>query len=216
MRTTAGLNFQAATRGFTLIELLLTVVLLLLLAGAIVVNFPAMQGAAQLDEAAEQMESAIRFSRAYAANSGCKVRLRFEEKAEEGNAVPMGNVFVEWESDPVHKPGVYEPLREVATLVESMLDAAQIEDVRSLDAPSSPTTSPGVGEMEEGEMSFAPITFFPDGSSDSAEIILASRSEGEGRRISITIVGATGVVRKAPVIEFDSNDEEWMNEFSEK
>jgi hypothetical protein len=109
-------------------------------------------------------------------------------------------------------------LKDVTTLLESMLDAAQIEDVRALDAwGSTATTQPTEGDEEAATgPTFAPITFFPDGSSDSAEIILASRNEEETRRISVTIVGATGVIRKTTLTDAKSAEEqEWLETFGE-
>ena len=39
-----------------------------------------------------------------------------------------------------------------------------------------------------------PITFYPDGSSDSAEIIVAARSTEEEQRMSVRLVGITGSI----------------------
>lgn len=216
MKTTAGSRNQPAVHAFTLIELLLTVVLIMLLAGALVVNFSAMQSTTQLDESAEQLESVLRFSRAHATSTGCKVRLTFEELVSEDLSVPMGNLFVEWEPDPLRRPGYFEPLREVAMLVESMLDGAEIDDVRPLDGPSASATSNAEAEgemMDESAPLFPPITFFPDGSSDSAEIILASRDEQEVRRISVSLVGATGVIRRKAIVDSTAAEEEEFFDF---
>ena len=198
MKITVRLQRQAAGRGFTLIELLLTLVILLLLFGAAVVNFSSLQSSVQLDEGAEQLESAIRYARAHAANTGCKVRLTFEEMIDEDFAIPFGNMFAEWEPDPLGKPGQWKPLREVDLLLESMLQAVEIADVISLDGSSAPAISPGEFPGEETmSFSFAPVVFYPDGSSDSAEIVISSRhAEEDSRQISLTIVGATGVIRR--------------------
>jgi prepilin-type N-terminal cleavage/methylation domain-containing protein len=212
MSTTARLNHQAAVRGFTLIELLLALVLLTLLAGSLVVNFSAMQASAQLDEAASQLESAIRFARAHAASTGCKVRLSFEEEVGDDMAVPLGNVFVEWEPDPLTRPGVYEILHQASLLIENLLESAQIDDVRALNGSGSLSEPAESGEGEESEFFFAPIMFYPDGSSDSAEIILASRDEQESRRISIRIIGETGAIRRGDFNENEfTTEEEWFD-----
>lgn len=192
----------------------------MLLMGAIVVNFSGMQSSTQLDEAAEQLESAIRYSRAYAANSGCKVRLVFEEQIDEELSVPLGNMFVEWETDPIRQPGIYSRLRELDILLESMLDGVEIDDVRADATWEQSAAASGDDEFAEIEgqemISFAPITFFPDGTSDSAEIILRSRSQDEARRISVSIIGATGVIRRTVLSEADSAEEqEWLELFGE-
>lgn len=197
---TAGLRFPAAGRGFTLIELLLTVVLLLLLMGAAVINFSSLQSSVQLDEGADQLESAVRFLRAHAASSGCKVRLSFEESSAEQDSVSVGDIIAEWEPDPLRRPGVYERLRDLTPLLESLMQAVQVEDVRALDASGAPAASveaedPFAMEDEFAPL-FAPIVFFPDGSSDSAEIVLASRDDADSRRIAVKIIGATGGIQK--------------------
>lgn len=216
------LGLRAGRRGFTLIEILLTVVLLMLLMGAIVINFSGMQASTQLDEAAEQLESAIRYARAYAANSGCKVRLVFEEKVDEELSVPLGNMIVEWEPDAIREPGVYMPLHDLDILLESMLNGVEINEVRAEDTWGQSAASGSGDEFLEGDMpaeetqTFAPITFFPDGTSDSAEIILASRSPDETRRISVSVIGATGVIRRRVITEAESADEqEWLEMFGE-
>ena len=197
MKTTVRLQRQAAGRGFTLIELLLTLVILLLLLGAAVVNFSSLQSGVQLEEGAAQLESAMRYARAHAANTGCKVRLAFEEFVDDELAVPLGNVFAEWEPDPLNRPGQWVPLREVDLLIENLLQAVEISDVVSLDGGPAPVADEfDEFEDEAANFSFPPIVFYPDGSSDSAEVIVSSRNrEEDSRQISITIIGATGVIR---------------------
>ena len=192
--------------GFTLIELLLTLVLLLLLLGAVVMNFTSLQTGAQLDEGAEQFESLLRYARAHAANAGCRVRLTFEEAAgEDEMAAPLGNVFVSWESDPLGKPGEFHPLQEVAPLVESLLQMVEVDDVRAIGggigAPSGAVDSAATPEDEAAFAGFAPITFYPDGSSDSAEVVLLARDSEEERRVAVRIIGTTGTIRRETVYD---------------
>ncbi len=40
------------------------------------------------------------------------------------------------------------------------------------------------------------MTFFPDGSSDSSELTIASRDEEDGRRVILKLAGLTGIVRR--------------------
>ena len=135
--------------GFTLIELLLTLVVLMLLLGAVVMNFTGLQSSSQLDEGVEQFESLVRYARAHAANSGCRVRITFEEVAGEGeSAVPLGNVFVVWEPDPLNKPGEFHPLQEVATLLETMLQVVEVDEVRPVGGGLEGTRPSGNGLAE--------------------------------------------------------------------
>jgi type II secretory pathway pseudopilin PulG len=183
--------------GFTLIELLLTLVLLLLLLGSLVLNFTGLQTGVQLDEGGEQFESLIRYARAHAANTGCRVRLSFEEFIDEDLTVPLGNVFVSWEPEPLQHPGEFLPLTELSPLIESLLGLVELNDVRALGAGTTPKDpmefSPADGEMPAG---FGPITFYPDGSSDSAEIILATRGSEDDRRLALRLIGITGTIKR--------------------
>src|SRR6185436_13126690 len=176
-------------RGFTLVELLLTVLLLLLLASAAVISFSTLLSGSELEEGGAQMEGLMRFARAHAANTGKKVQFVFEEQTSDGMTVPLGNVRVFWESDPVRFPGNMTELGEAARMVASVNNLVQVEDVRL------PEQSDANGAAQE-QLSFAPITFYPDGSSDSAEIILSSRASEETRRVSIRVTGITGAIRR--------------------
>jgi prepilin-type N-terminal cleavage/methylation domain-containing protein len=201
MEKLAGPNPHPTGSGFTLIELLLSVVLLLLLAGAAVISFSTLLRGSQLEEGANQMENLVRYARAYAANSGKKVQLTFDELTEEGALVPLGNVEVYWESDPTTRPGVFAGLPDAAVMARNVLDLVQIEDVRSLGDPDSGRTNRENPDEESAPSSFAPITFYPDGSSDSAEIVLSSRDSDEVRRVALRISGITGAIRR-----------EWLSE----
>ena len=202
MKIAAAPERRRGRCGFTLIELLLTLVLLLVLLGAIVMNFTGLQRGVQLEEGGEQLESLIRFARAHAANTGCKVRLTFEEEVDEDFSVPLGNVFVSWEPEPLERPGQFLRLIEVQTLLESLLHLVEVNDVLPLGGhavgashlSSDPFDSSN--SSESGFASFAPITFYPDGSSDSAEIILAARDSEDERRIRVQIIGATGAIKR--------------------
>ena len=191
--------------GFTLIELLLTLVVLMLLLGAVVMNFTGLQSSSQLDEGVGQFESLVRYARAHAANSGCRVRLTFEEVAGEGeSAVPLGNVFVVWEPDPLNKPGEFHPLHEVAPLLETMLGFVEVDEVRPVGAglaEQRPATERQPHQdagavVEEQSYGFEPITFYPDGSSDTAEVVFSARESEEERQVAVQIIGTTGTVRR--------------------
>ena len=194
--------------GFTLVELLLSVALLVLLLGAIVFNFSGLQRGAQLDEGVTQVEALIRFARAHASNSGRQVQISFEEDVHDGFDVPLQNLRLLWEPDPVERPGFFEPLAEAGEYVRGLTDLISIESVRLVAGDSfEPTTADASGVPNEnaGDNSmvaaFPPIGFFPDGSSDSAEIIVASRSEEDSRRIAVRLQGITGSIRRKLVAD---------------
>jgi prepilin-type N-terminal cleavage/methylation domain-containing protein len=208
MKVAATPTKRSGGSGFTLIELLLTVVVLLLLLGAVVINFGGLQGSVQLDEGAEQFESLIRYARAHAANTGCKVQITFEEVVGDDEfQAALGNVFVSWEPEPLERPGEFKPLAELSPLVESLLRLVEIDDVRPLGGTVKRASNfvDGTGQAgtveEEMAGSFAPITFYPDGSSDSAEVILRARESDDTRRLAVRVIGATGTVKKVAVLE---------------
>jgi type II secretory pathway pseudopilin PulG len=215
MRLRTGPNHRDTGAGFTLVELLLAVALVLLLLSALVFNFAGLQRGASLDEGASQLESLLRFARAHAASSGRQVEITFEEDVGEGLIVPLGNLQVRWEPDPVQRPGIFEPLLELQDSVNRLTDLISIEEVRQVEgdnvepapsvvpaSPAAPAESTGAS-AEPGSMlvTFPPISFQPDGSSDSAEIILASRSDEDTRRIAVRLQGITGSIRRRLVMD---------------
>jgi prepilin-type N-terminal cleavage/methylation domain-containing protein len=217
MRPRAARGQRDSGAGFTLVELLLAVALVALLLSAVVFNFAGLQRGASLDEGASQFESLLRFARAHAASSGRQVEIMFEEDVGEGLFVPLGNLRVLWEPDPVQRPGIFEPLPELQEYVSRLTDLISIEEVRlvegdsfdpapaaALDAPTEPAVTAEAADLAEpGTMlvTFPPITFQPDGSSDSAEIILASRTEDDTRRIAVRLQGITGAIRRRLVTD---------------
>jgi prepilin-type N-terminal cleavage/methylation domain-containing protein len=188
-----GLHPHPTGRGFTLIELLLTVVLMLLFASAAVISFSTLLSGSELEEGAAQMEGLLRYARAHAANTGKKVQLVFEEQTGDGMLVPLGNVRVMWETDPLGTPDQMTELGDATAMVRAVNDLVQVEDVISTDV--------GADASEEPEQRlFGPITFYPDGSSDSGEIIVASRAPEELRRAWIRVTGITGAIRRGWVV----------------
>jgi Tfp pilus assembly protein FimT len=193
-RTTGG--------GFTLLELLLTVSLVLMLVGAMVFNFSALLRGNQLAEGTTRLETLMRFARAQAANSGRKVQLVFSAESTNTPAASTGEVRATWEPDPLRQPGCFSDLNEAQFHVQEINNLVQVESVKLLDASTACPTTENVAEEEfEDEFaelppaaSMSPITFYPDGSSDSAEIIVAARSPEEDQRMAVRLVGMTGSI----------------------
>lgn len=187
--------------GFTLVEILLTTVLLLLLLSAVVFNFSNLQRGAGLDEGATQLEALIRYARAQAASTGRQVRIAFEEDVGDGLSVPLGNLQVQWEPDPLNAPGMFAELPEAAGFVRSITELVNVEFVRALEpdveATEASAAAGSTGATNESVwITFPSVTFYPDGSSDSTEITLASRSEEDGRRLILRLMGMTGSIRR--------------------
>jgi type II secretory pathway pseudopilin PulG len=213
---------QAA--GYTLVELLLTVSLVVLLVGAVVFNFSSAANGARLDEGAGQVEALFRFARAHAETTGRQVRIQFPE-AESGDTAellaaeaPGTTVRVTWEADPIGAPGVFQDLPEAATYVQSISGLVSIQQVQAevagadlgagledLEAePGSLAKSGGEGAPELGAF----VTFFPDGTGDSVEVLLTSRDEVDARRLTLRWMGITGAIRRQIVAEVESAESE--------
>ena len=217
--------------GFSLVELLLTLVLLLCLAAASVFSYTALNRTASLDEGRNRMESLIRYAQAEAATTGCKVRLQFEEATPEleGESA-LRDIRVTWEPDFLNAPGVFKAYTNKAWSEEIVNEVVGVEEVRPIGPPAPrylTETETGTGDVSsdpfsssetafEGstEMALAPefpgITFYPDGSCDSAELILASRNSEDDRRLEVRLSGILGSVSSrviSPSAEEDFLDE---------
>lgn len=192
--------------GFTLVELLLVTVLLLLMLGGVIFSFSNLRKNATLDEGASQIEALFRYARAQAASSGRLVRIAFEEEVGDGLEVPLGNLRVEWESDPLNAPGLFSELPDAAGLIRSITELVRVEFVKAIEfdpeVADPHAAAAGVGAESGGAtnesvwITFPPIAFFPDGSSDSSELTIASREEEDGRRVILNLAGLTGMVRR--------------------
>ena len=177
--------------GYTLVELLLTVSLVALLVGAVVFNFSSAANGARLNEGAGQVEALFRFARAHAETTGRQVRIQFPE-AESGDTAevlaaeaPGTTVRVTWEADPIGAPGVFQDLPEAATYVQSISGLVSIQQVQAEVAGADLGVGLGDLEAEPGSLSRSGVeggaelgscvTFFPDGTGDSVEVLLTSR-----------------------------------------
>jgi len=214
MTTMTGRRRPRAGRGFTLVELLLTTVLVLLLLGAVVFSFSTLQRGAELDEGAAQLEGLLRFARAHAANTGRQVQLSFEEELVDDVILTAGTMRVTWEPNPLEQPGVFEDLRDAALYLERITNLIFVETVRMLDPNGAAVevavakdTSDVLPSADEPEEFLPPINFYPDGTSDSAEIILNSWAEDDPRRIAVRLVGITGTIRRQLVVEAEESPE---------
>lgn len=214
-------GFRGALRAFTLIELLLAIVLVLLLSGAMVFNFSNLDQGAALEEGAARLETLIRYAQASASNTGRRVQLAFpvEEGAVDA-ADFMGKVRVLWEPDPLGQPGIFEVLWEAQTPAEEVNELVRIQEVglpggtlgSGTNAfPAEPAEPKSTVSLDEAMSDFfTPIYFDPDGSSDSAEIVVVARDSDQDRYAVVRLDGFTSAVSHEVVIPLD--DEELSSE----
>lgn len=240
------LTHSKSTRGFSLVELLLTLVLLLCLAAASVFSYTALHRSANLDEGANRLQSLIRFAQAEAATSGRKVRLEFETEAnpvhtEGSENVELRQIKVTWEADFLHEPGVFQEYTNKAwseNIVNELVGVAKVQPIQSPNAVVKTSDVGAAGatdssaEMSDEELfadelpaeEFPSITFYPDGSCDSAEIVLASRNSDDDRLMAVRLSGILGSVSSHPVSkdgessaseEVETSDSESLNSDTE-
>ena len=147
--------------GFTLVELLLAVTLLAGLMGAAVFGFSSLQRSAQLNEGVERVETAMRFARAHAANTGRKVQVVVttaidanvstssassgNNSASNGNSYgssnsdqPLHSLSILWEADPARAPGVFE---SIPSLSGDVADVSELVEIRSVGRESKNSES---------------------------------------------------------------------------
>lgn len=202
--------------GFTLVELLLTVALLMALLAAIVFNFSSLRAGADLEEGGRQFEALVRFASAQAANSGRTIQFRFGDEAAGTN----DPVALEWEEpaklrlvtefDPVNQPGIFSDVLEAAPMLEEIEQRVRVEAVNIPGRPMNQSTNEM--DLEAPVAGFPAITFFPDGSTDTAEIVLASRDELDFRRLKIRLEGVTGALRSELSRPEELVPLEWMDD----
>jgi hypothetical protein len=175
------------------------------LLGALIYNFGALQKGASLDEGARQFEALVRFAGANAANTGRAVQFRFEADSTNDVASVGPQLRVMREVDPVAQPGVFEDAREADPFLTELLERIRFVDVRGGERPANQSTNEIAAFTDESSMGNAmpPITFYPDGSSDSAAIVIASRDLEDLRQMTIHLAGVTGGIRA----EINSQDE---------
>jgi prepilin-type N-terminal cleavage/methylation domain-containing protein len=78
---------------------------------------------------------------------------------------------------------------------------------------SSESASPDAALSQAGE--FPSITFYPDGSCDSAEIVLASRNTEDARRVEVSLSGILGSVSSRTISPNDSDEAVMEDPFDE-
>jgi len=173
--------------GLTLVELLLALLVLLMLFAAVVGTFSNWYEHASLPAAARQYEGILRLARAEAASSGRRIRMSFDPETLQPRML--------WEPNPLAEPGMFVPYpgdwahRLPTDLVRvsrcqrtgsSALQMLVYEDTDEL-------------ESEDGNI-LQPLTFYPDGSCDSAIIELIGADESELRVGVIRLDGESGVI----------------------
>jgi Tfp pilus assembly protein FimT len=210
---------RSRSSGFSLVELLLTMVLILCLAAASVFTFTAIYTSSNLDEGVDRFQSLIRFAQAEAATTGRKVRLEFVPATplETTAETELRNIKVMWEADLLNAPGVFEEYTNKAWSEEIVNELVGVQKVKTAESPeagsaveNTAVTGTETADAQAPEEEFPSITFYPDGSCDSADIVLASRNPEDERRLEVHLSGMLGSVstRTLGIGEDSSSEEE--------
>ena len=187
--------FHARSRhgGFTLVELLLAVTLLAGLMGAAVFGFSSLQRSAQLNEGVERVETAMRFARAHAANTGRKVQVvvttAIDANASTSSASsasdsaslgssnsdqPLHSLSILWEADPARAPGVFE---SIPSLSGDVADVSELVEIRSVGRESKNSES-NEGSTTQDSQDMGGPRMLAGPSSDSLEFSNQSMNSG--------------------------------------
>ncbi len=178
-------------RGFTLLEVVLVLGILAMLAGVAVLNVSAVGRGRTLERGARRLATALRLARADAANRGRRLRLTFDDET----ARPA----VLWEPDPLQAPGEFTDYATQCTW-RRLLETDDVWVQRcEFAGPSVYRYVVGAGSADRqavAETDLAPVTFEPDGSSDSVVLHLVAAEDPEGPLARIELNGVTGRVTR--------------------
>lgn len=195
--------FAQKARGFTLFELLLVLALIVVLGGLVA---PALSGAfthSKLNSAADDIQSAWSEARLAAIEQGRPVAFRCLIGGTEFETTPyvFGLDEVDTGSTEIRAErigaGVEEDAEETGSTLASgdLADGLTFSEAAAANALDS--TDPGVSSSVRDRSGWSPpIIFYPDGQSSDALVRIAHE---EGRGITVTLRGLTGVSRKSEV-----------------
>jgi type II secretory pathway pseudopilin PulG len=177
-------NHPARFSAFTLVEVLLALGILALIASVMIISVTSLHRSTHSREGALRMETALRLARADAANTGKRLRMSFAKET--------GVLSVTWEADPINKPGQFTQYtaaswpaqlptdmvtvkRCVRTGGDNTSDPAAGSDASdSSEAPGTAASSSEQATSQDEDPNRQSLTFYPDGSSDSAVIEMST------------------------------------------
>lgn len=161
--------------------------LLAMLAGAAVFAFAGWQKAAALNEGAERFATLLRAGRLEAARVGRRIRIEFD--APDGLAGAAWRLT--WEPRPLAEPGVFVPYE--GPFVAGRRGGDDLVRVRRCRLTGDAAYSlDWLSDATDADL--APVTFYPDGSGDSARIVLVSAAGDDDRGAVLDVGGLTGEV----------------------
>jgi len=177
---------------FTLIELVLSLMVVSLLVAVMVANLPALVRTRRLAEGADRFQTMLYMARADAANLGRRLRLAFR-KDDEG----ITQLALLWESDPLGAPRQFTDYSACTWQHHVPTDLVEVISSRLIGSAAYGLMEGELLKEATSEVDgLDPVTFYPDGSCDSAVIELAALGGSDERRAVIEIDGLTGRVTR--------------------
>ena len=173
-----------AAGAFTLVEILLTLVIMVLIAGTVILSLGGTLQTARTRECAVRMAALLRAARAEAANAGRRFRLSFDSTS--------GQPGLTVERDPLGAPNVFEAFNTAWAEDARLEVGVRLASFRKLGDSAIQAADPFA--IQAGEQPEAEIMFLPDGSSDSARLVLASEDDNHPWAVEITLNGVDGTV----------------------
>lgn len=187
----------SARAAFTLLEVILAMALLVLLAGMTVASLWSTLESVRTKEQATRIASLLRAARADAANTGKRLRLSFDAETTQ----PIVSI----ERDGLAEPGVFEPHHAWWVKLAHLEDGIRVAECVLTGASDFREFTAAVpGQQGNEQAGMAEVTFYPDGSSDSARIVLASDDEDRPWYVEITLNGVDGSIHTR---QFDPDEE---------
>jgi type II secretory pathway pseudopilin PulG len=117
---------------------------------------------------------------------------------------------VVYEADPVSQPGVFLDLPEAKPFLDAIAERVRVDKVTMPTRPLNQGTNDLAAAPEVTPLTS--VTFYPDGSSDTADIALVSKEREDYRSMIVHVDGVTGSIRR----ELKSGDDlvpiEWMDD----
>jgi type II secretory pathway pseudopilin PulG len=177
---------RLAAGAFTLIELLLVLSLIVVVGVAGWMTFGGWKSQTDFEEGVNRVESALRLARAESANLGLRLRIAFDANG--------GPPILLYEPSPLEAPEEFVPY--VGCTWADVLDGGLALVCQCRLTDSSAYRPSGMGTGNSGEQAvLESLTFYPDGTSDSALVELRPPDEADTRRAIIELGGSDGVVR---------------------
>jgi type II secretory pathway pseudopilin PulG len=178
---------RTKARAFTLLELLLVIVIIIVMAMLVWPNIGSRNSSTRLEVTAEQLASLLQLARSGAMSTGSTYRCVFETEGM--------YAVIESESDPLKAPGTFEAIKAHWSQLDMGKDQIKCLAVE-FDEWESQLKEQEAELLEakdktQDDMGSPPIMFYPDGTSDTASIVLG---DNENHSVTLTINGLTGQV----------------------